>query len=177
MVSLQVIASGQGEYLPPDAEGFRRFIRDNKPRGQVEKLMSAAEAVRRFVQDSYYVAYDGNLGYRGPCTLLREIIRQRKQDLWVGAGPGGLEIPLLVAAGCVTRVDVGWINPGPTIQQAMSEGRLKLVEWTNGGLSYRHLAGAMGVPFLPMRFIGGTDVFRYSGAKLVHDPFTGQNIV
>ena len=175
--SMQVIASGQGEFLAPDPDGFRRFIRDNKVRNEVDKRMSAQEAVQRFVQDGNYITLDGNMGYRGPNLLLREVIRQRKRDLWVAAGPGTNEIPLLVAAGCVSRVDVGWMDPSPVIQYAMREGRLKVVEWSNGGLSYRHLAGAMGVPFLPVRFLGGSGAFEHSGAKLIKDPFTGENLV
>jgi glutaconate CoA-transferase, subunit A len=53
---------------------------------------------------------------------------------------------------------------------------VKLYEWTNGALAYRHLAGALGVPFLPMRYVGGTDVFRESGARLIEDPYTGQAV-
>ncbi len=177
MAAIDVIASGREEYLSPNPDEFRRFIRDNKPRGHVDKLMSAQAAIERFVQDGHYLCFDGNWGYRGPCLLLREVIRQRKRNLWAAAGPGTGEIPILVGSGSVTRVDVGWMDPGPTVQLALREGRLKLTEWSNGGLSYRHLAGAMGVPFLPIRFLGSTDIFEHSGAKLVKDPFSGENIV
>jgi hypothetical protein len=49
-------------------------------------------------------------------------------------------------------------------------------EWTNGTLTLRHLAGAMGVPFLPTRALLGSDTLRYSGAKVMTDPFTGKPI-
>jgi acyl CoA:acetate/3-ketoacid CoA transferase alpha subunit len=174
---MEVLASGIGEYRPPDPDGFRRFIRDNKPKGLVDKLMSAREAVERFVHDGDYISYDCNVFVRGPSALLREIIRQGRRNLWAAAKFTAHDVTLLVAAGCVTRVDVGWLEVGPVIHQAMREGRVRFVEWTNGALAYRHLAGAMGVPFLPMRYLGGTDTFLRSGAKLVRDPFTGQNIV
>jgi glutaconate CoA-transferase, subunit A len=81
-----------------------------------------------------------------------------------------------VAAGCVTRIDVGWMEVGRVIREAMAEGRVQLYEWTNGALAYRHLAGSLGLPFLPLRYVGGTDVFRNSGAKMMEDPYTGQSI-
>ena len=174
---MQVIASGGGEYRPPDPDAFRRFIRDNKTRAQVDKVTSAGEDVERFVRDGDYLSYDCNVFVRGPSALLREIIRQRRRDLWAAAKFTAHDVTLLVAGGCVTRVDVGWLEVGRVIQEAMNEGRVQFVEWSNGALAYRHLAGAMGVPFLPMRYLGGTDSFLRSGAKLVQDPFTGQNIV
>jgi acyl CoA:acetate/3-ketoacid CoA transferase alpha subunit len=83
---------------------------------------------------------------------------------------------LLTAGGCVSKIDVGWMEVGKVITEAMHRGEVKLYEWTNGALAYRHLAGALGVPFLPLRYVGGTDVFRHSGAKLIEDPYTGQPI-
>lgn len=174
---MQVIASGKGQYKPPDPDGFRRFVRSQKPKGHQDKVMTAAEAVTRFVADGAYVSYDTNVMVRGPAVLLREIIRQRRRDLWVAAKFTAQDVTLLVAGGCVSRVDVGWMEVGPVVQQALSEGRVKFVEWSNGALALRHLAGAMGVPFLPMRYLGGTDSFESSGAKLVQDPFTGENLV
>ncbi len=42
--------------------------------------------------------------------------------------------------------------------------------------STRLKAAAMGVPFLPIRSMLGTDTLKYSAAKVVEDPFTGQPI-
>lgn len=174
---MEVLTSGIGEYVKPDLDAFRRHVRHNKPRALHDKLMTEQEAVSRFVKDGDYVSYDCTFFLRGPSSLLREIIRQRKKELWAAAKFTSLDVTLLVAGGCVSRVDVGWLEVGPVIQEAMREGRVKFVEWSNGALAYRHLAGAMGVPFLPMRYLGGTDSFQRSGAKLVRDPFTGGNIV
>lgn len=174
---MEVIAAGIGEYIEPDLDAFRRHVRDNKPRALRDKLMTEQEAVSRFVKDGDYLSYDCTIFLRGPSALIREIIRQQRKELWAAAKFTSLDVTLLVAGGCVTRVDVGWLEVGPVIQGAMREGRVKFVEWSNGALAYRHLAGAMGVPFLPMRYLGGTDSFVRSGAKLVRDPFTGQNIV
>jgi glutaconate CoA-transferase subunit A len=176
-MTFEVLDAGIGEFRAPDPNGHRRFIRDHKTRDLVDKRMSAREAVARFVDDGAYVSYDINILNRGPSILFREIIRQRKRDLWVAAKFGGLEVTMFAAAGCVSRVDVGWLEVGAVLNQAINEGKVKFVEWTNGALAYRHLAGALGVPFLPMRYLGGTDSFRQSGAKIVRDPFTGDNIV
>lgn len=171
---MDVLASGVGEYLAPDPDGFREFVRAHKERRPVDKVIGERDAVARYVQDGDYLAYDQNIAVRGPASLFREIIRQRKKDLWIAAKFTWTDASLLVAGGCVSKIDVGWMATGRTINDSVREGSVKLIEWTNGALAYRHLAGSLGVPYLPMRYLAGTDTFTQSGAKVAEDPFTGR---
>ena len=173
---VEVLESGIGEYIPPDPDAFRDHVRAHKERRLVNKVISEQEAVSRFVEDGDYLAYDQNVAVRGPTSLLREIIRQRKKNLWIAAKFTWTDATLLVAGGCVSKIDVGWMATGRTINDAVHKGEIKLIEWSNGALAYRHLAGALGVPFLPMRYLAGTDTFHQSGAKVIEDPYTGQRI-
>jgi len=173
--SIAVLDRGAGEFRAPDPDAARRWARD-KDRRLVDKRMSEQEAVARFVPDGAYVSYDTNVWRRGPSSLFREIIRQRKRDLWLAAKFSAHDATLLAAGGCVSKIDVGWMEVGRIITDAVREGRIKLYEWTNGALAYRHLAGALGVPFLPLRYMGGTDAFRQSGAALIEDPYTGEPV-
>jgi glutaconate CoA-transferase subunit A len=141
------------------------------------KIMTEKEAVEKFVSDGDYLGYDLNHTKRGPTALFREIIRQRKKDLWLAVRFSFLDPALLIAGGCVSRIDIGWFLHGGTTSRAIEEGKVKVTEWSNSAIVYRQLAGAMGLPFLPMRYLGGSDIFEHSGAKLVKDPFTGKNIV
>ncbi|HLB24217.1 MAG TPA: CoA-transferase [Dehalococcoidia bacterium] len=173
--TVPMLDRGQGEFRPPDPDAARRWARD-KDRRLVDKRITEQAAVERFVADGSYVSYDTNVWRRGPSSLMREIIRQRKRDLWLAAKFSAHDATLLTAGGCVSKIDVGWMEVGRIITDAVRDGRVKMYEWTNGALAYRHLAGALGVPFLPLRFVGGTDVFRYSGACLIEDPYTGQPV-
>jgi glutaconate CoA-transferase subunit A len=173
--SIAILDEGTGAFVPPDPDAMRRFARD-KDRRLVDKRMSEHDAIERFVHDGDYMSYDTNVWRRGPSSLMREVIRQRKRDLWIAAKFSAHDATLLTAGGCVSKIDVGWMEVGRIITEAMNAGRVKLYEWTNGALAYRHLAGALGVPFLPLRYVGGTDVFRTSGAKLIEDPYTRQPV-
>jgi glutaconate CoA-transferase subunit A len=168
---MKVLASGTGEFRTPDPDGLRAYVREHKERRLVSKVITEQEAVQHFVQDGDYVAYDQNVANRGPTSLFREIIREHKKNLWLCAKFNWSDVSLLVAGGCVSKVDVGWMETGPVVNRAVKNGEIKLIEWTNGALSYRLLAGAMGVPFLPMRYLGGTDAFACSAAKLIEDPY------
>lgn len=173
---MEVVASGVGEFRMPDPDGFREYVRAHKERRLVNKVISEQEAISRFVEDGDYLAFDQNVAVRGPTSLFREIIRQRKKDLWIAAKFTWSDASLLVAGGCVSKIDVGWMATGRVINQAVRNGEVKLIEWSNGALAYRHLAGSLGVPFLPMRYLAGTDAFTQSAAKVVEDPYTSQPI-
>ena len=176
MTTVQILAEGQGEYLKPDPDAYREWVRDHKQRVLTPKLMGEKEAIERFVQDGDYIVYECNYLQRGPSSLIREIIRQRKKDLWVGAKFTWVSAALLVGAGCASKLDVGFFLFGPVVEEAIREGRVKAYEYSNVVMTNRIMAGAMGLPFIPVRSFGGTDNFNYSGAKLIVDPYTGQPI-
>lgn len=175
---MTVLSEGNADYLAVDPDGFREWVRDHKSRALKSKLMGEREAVERFVADGDYLVFDCAEAMRGPMSLIREIIRQRKKDLWV-AGKFTFFIPsMLVAAGCVTKADMGFfLGRGAVINNAVKEGKLKVYEYGNTVLTMRLKAGAMGIPYMPMRILGGTDTFRYSAGKIVTDPFTGDALV
>jgi acyl CoA:acetate/3-ketoacid CoA transferase alpha subunit len=173
---MRILAEGKAEYLAVDPDGFRAYVRDHKQRALTPKLMSAAEAVARCVADGDYLVFDCNYFQRGPSTLIREVIRQQKRDLWLCGKFSYVDVGLLVGAGCVSKIDCGFFWPGATIDNAVRDGRVQLFEYSNVVMTLRLQAGAMGLPFLPVRSFGGTDGFDQSGAKLVEDPFTGRPI-
>lgn len=166
------------EYLRPDPDAFRAYVREHKERALVSKLMTEQEAVARFVANGDYLVYDCNYLQRGPAALLREVIRQRKRDLWIGAKFTYVALGLLVEAGCASRADVGYFGSrGPVFSRALKEGRLKFYEYSNAGMTLRLRAGAQGASFVQTRSFGGTDGYRHSAARTISDPFTDQPTV
>lgn len=173
---MNVVESGQGEALLRDIDEVREWMRENKSRALVDKVTDEHDAVARFVNDGDYISYDLSSMVRGPASLEREIVRQQKKNLWLAAKFTLLDSTILVAGGCVSKIDVGFAGLGAPLFRAIEEGRIKVIDWSNGTLALRHLAGAMGVPFLPCRSLVGTDTFVRSGAKVVDDPFTGKRV-
>lgn len=166
------------EYLAPDPDAFRAYARVHKERRLVSKLMTEREAIGKFVEDGDYLVYDCNYLQRGPASLIREVIRQGKKDLWIGAKFTYVALGLLVEAGCVSRADVGFFGSrGSVYSRAVKEGRLKFYEYSNAGMTLRLRAGAQGASFIENRSFGGTDGYRYSAACTIDDPFTGRPTV
>ncbi len=173
---MSVLFSGKGKIRFTDPDDMRAWVRDHKKRDFVDKTMPAQEAVSKFVHDGDYLSFDFSSFTRGPLVLVREIIRQRRRNLWYAAKFTLIETTLFIAAGCLEHIDVGFMGLGRTLNGAVERGEVSVTEWTNGTLTLRHQAAAMGVPFLPTRALLGSDTLKYSGAKVIEDPFGGQPI-
>jgi glutaconate CoA-transferase subunit A len=176
---MEILEAGIGEMIqPPDIEGFREWNRTHKTRKLVDKLMSEQEAISKFVYDGCYIGTELYGTVRCPMSLSRELVRQGKKDLRV-CGQGVLELDLWMAAGLVKKLDITYIGlevygTSNALRRAVESGQIvTCVEWSNASISWRMKATAMGVPFLPARSMLGTDMIKYSSAKVVEDPFTG----
>ncbi|MBM3153579.1 MAG: CoA transferase subunit A [Chloroflexi bacterium] len=176
---MEILESGRGEIIQPfDLDEFREWNRTKKTRKLVDKVMTEAEAIRQFVSDGCYIGTELYGTVRCPMSLAREVARQGRKDLRV-CGQGVLELDLWLGAGIVKKLDITYIGLEvygipPSLRRAVESGQVETcVEWSNASISWRMKAAAMGVPFLPTRAMLGTDMLKYSAAKVVEDPFTG----
>jgi len=178
---MEVIQSGIGELIqPPDVNAFREWNRA-KPKALIDKRMTEAEAVSRFIRDGDYIGTELYGTVRCPMSLINEIVRQGITDLRV-AGQGVFELDMLLAAGRIKALDVTYIGlevygVSNCLRREVESGRVKTcVEWSNAAIAWRFKAAAMGVPFIPVRSMLGTDTLKYSAAKVVKCPYTGDPI-
>jgi glutaconate CoA-transferase subunit A len=177
---------GEGPlFSSPDPDEARIAFR-NKPKQLVDKVMPVSEAVQRFVNDGDYLASGGFGGDRIATAVLHEIVRQKKQNLGLAGHTATHDFQILVSGNetgrgkLLNRVDVAYIiglearGLSPHARRVAESGQLEFCEWTNATLALRFQAAAMGVPFLPIRSLVGSDTFRHSAASMITCPFTGQ---
>lgn len=179
---MNVISSGIGELIQaPDINAFREWNRTEKPKALIDKRMTESEAVSKFLKDGHYIGIELYGTVRAPMSLTREIIRQGYKKLNC-AGQGVYESELLAAANTIKKLDWTYIGfevygLSNSARRSVESGYVeKVVEWSNAALSWRFKAAAMGVPFLPTRVMLGTDTYKYSAAKVVKCPFTGEKL-
>jgi len=177
---VKILESGSGEMLQPlDINGFREHNR-LKSKQLVDKRMTEAEAVGKFIHEGDYIGTELYGTVRCPQSLVNEIIRQRIGNLRV-AGQGVYELDVLLGAGLVSALDHTYIGMevygiSNCLRRQVESGRVKCVDWSNAGIAWRFKAAAMGVPFIPVRSMLGTDTLKHSAAKVVECPFTGDPI-
>ena len=163
------------------------------------KIMSLGEAVGAFIADGAHVALGGFTMQRHPMSLIREMIRQRKQDLVLYGHSPGIDADILIGAGLVKRVEIAYVgdemfaSPSPNFRRAVQEESIQWEDYSNFGATLRLVAGALGIPFIPARTMLGSDMITMSGfgpeerkadpkaadkkLALMDCPFTGDKVV
>ncbi len=178
---MDIIERGQGPLLQEiDMEAFREWNRQ-KSKSLVDKRMTEAEAVNRFIRPGMYIGTELYGTVRCPMSLVNEIIRQGIGDLRV-AGQGVMELDMLLGAGLIRAVDITYIGlevygVSNCLRREIDNGHVETcVDWSNASIAWRFKAAAMGVPFLPVRSMLGSDTLKHSAAVVVECPFTGAPI-
>jgi glutaconate CoA-transferase subunit A len=182
------LPQGEGAlFSDPSSERARAFFA-TKSRACVDKLTTVAEAVARLVHDGDYLAIGGFGCDRIPTAVVHEILRQGRQDLRVAGHTATHDFQVLCAGNLLGRgrtvaaVDAAYVvglearGLSPHARRVMESGEVACTEWSNYTLAVRFKAAAMGVPFLPVRSLLGTDTFRHSAARVILCPFTGEKL-
>jgi glutaconate CoA-transferase, subunit A len=175
---MEIIQSGIGPMLqPPDVEALREWNR-KKTKSLKDKRMTEKEAVSRFIKPGSYIGTELYGTVRCPMSIVNEIVRQEIGGFSV-AGQGVFELDMLLGASLVKELDLTYIGlevygVSNALRREVESGRVeRVVEWSNASIAWRFKAAAMGVPFIPVRSMLGTDTLKYSAAVVVECPFTG----
>lgn len=135
-------------------------------------------AAAAMVADGSTLGLGGLMLRRHPMALIREIVRQGKRDLTLQTWVGGIDVDLLVGAGCVRRVEaayegLGPLGSAPSVRRAAQAGRLELEDFSESTMISRFRAAAMGLPFMPTHVLRGTDMRHGEHVAEIEDPFGG----
>ena len=181
---MEELQEGKGELVGwHDPDEAREWVLKNKSRDLKDKTMSVEEAVSEFVHDGDFIASGGFGHVRVSMTVVYEMIRQKKRNLIMAGKTAVHDLDILVASGCVNKVEVAYsfghelrgLSPGS--RRMVETGQCKVVgETSNAGYQWRWLAAMMGLPFIPSRNLLGSDTGKYSSCKVVKDPFGGKPV-
>lgn len=141
-------------------------------------------AAAAMVSDGDVVALGGGLSARLPMALVRELIRQGRRDLHVVGSAHSLDVDMLVAAGAIAVCEESYVGfeqdfgLAPAYRRAAESGAIQVKESCCVTILTQLRAAQMGVPFLPVRGIKGTDMRRlHPEYAEMTCPFTGDVLV
>lgn len=175
-------------YADPSANQARAFF-SQKSHALVSKVTTVAEAVARLIHDGDYLALGGFGADRVPMAVAHEVLRQGRQNLDFAGHTATHDFQVLCAGNdmgrgrTLARIDIAYVlglearGLSPHGRRVMEAGEVQFTEWSNYALAARFKAAAMGLPFLPVRSMLGTDTFRHSAAKVIECPFTGEALL
>jgi glutaconate CoA-transferase subunit A len=128
------------------------------------KVATMRDAIAEFVRDGDSVAIEGFTHLIG-FAAGHEIIRQRRRDLTLCRLTPDLIYDQMIAAGVARKLVFSWLgNPGVGSLYAVRRASeatpptLELEEYSHFGMVCRYTAGAMNLPFFPLRSYEGTDL-------------------
>jgi len=143
------------------------------------KVESLADAVGR-IRDGDVVAIGGHTARRHPMALVREIIRQGRKRLHVVGWNNGIDMDMLVGAGCVETVETSYVGMGSfglalNFRRAAEAGRIRVIEHSETTAMDRFRATSIGLPFFPSKTGLGTDLPKTNPhLRPFADPYTGE---
>jgi glutaconate CoA-transferase subunit A len=156
----------------------------------MSKVMTMKEAVAAHVHDNDFV-YIGGYICRTPFSAIHEIIRQKKTGLTITRGNAADDFDMMIGAGVVRRfistfISLGLYGLARCYRRSLEKGiphKIEVEEYTNLSLPMMLMAGAMGMPFVPVKDLLGTDLLNIKGFsgenkyKLIDSPFDGKPVL
>lgn len=155
-----------------------------RDRGLREKVMTLEEAAA-LVSDGDHVAFGGCTLSRTPMAMIWALIRARRQGLTISRSITSTEGDLVYASGLGRKIVSSWFSQGivwgisKVMRHHVEKGLAEFDEWSHMAIGMRYRAGAMGIPFMPVRSMIGSDIARIRGdeVKPMRCPFTGEGVM
>ncbi|MBY8985727.1 MAG: CoA transferase subunit A [Candidatus Lokiarchaeota archaeon] len=140
------------------------------------KLITLEDAISTYVNDGDLVGIGGLSFWRKAISACREIIRQDKKDLTICTFVGGIDVDMLIAAGCVSEVRSCFVGMeifgmAPHYRKAVESGSIRISEESEATIALGLRASYLKVPFMPLKGIIGTDLEKVrKDIKQIEDP-------
>jgi glutaconate CoA-transferase subunit A len=148
-----------------------------------EKVVTLEEAAS-FVQDGMSVGIGGSTMSRTPMAMIWALIRARKKNLSCSRSIVSTDGDLLFGSGVCDHMITSWFAQSilwglsKVMRHHVEKGLARYDEWSHMAVGMRFRAGAMGVPFMPIRSMLGSDVLKQRPeAKEIDCPFTGEKLL
>ena len=148
-----------------------------------EKVVSLEEATS-FVRDGDAVGIGGSTMSRTPMGMIWALIRAGRKQLVCSRCIASSDGDLLFGSGTSQHIITSWFSQGilwgvsKVMRHHVESGRARFEEWSHLAMGMRFRAGAMGLPFMPVRSMLGSDVLRHCpDATEMNCPFTDEKLL
>lgn len=135
----------------------------------ISKVKTAKDAIEEFLHDGDCLAIGGFVTNRRPYALVREIIRQRKKDLYLEGGGSGGDMDMLIGAGCVSTMVVSYVaNSGYTqvcrrFRSAVENNEILFDDYSLDVHTIAFHGAALGLSYVPIKNMLSSDLVNLWG--------------
>lgn len=152
----------------------------------MSKVMTMKDAISQHVHSGDFLFMGGYI-CRPPTSAIHEIIRQKIRDLTITRSNAADDFDMLIGAGCVKRfiatfLSLGLYGLARCYRRSLEKGiphKIEVEEYSNLSLPMMLMAGAMGMPFVPVKDMLGSDLLNIKSFmgenkyKIIDSPFDG----
>lgn len=150
---------------------------------RASKVLTADEAVAD-IPDGASIALGGVHSHNAPMALVNALIRRGIRDLTVIPTPSaGMQVDLLIAAGCVGTLHVSYVGLeflglAPNYRRAAESKTIEIVEGDEAWVVFGLRGGAARLPFVALPpLYQGTDLPKVNPlVRTTTDPYTGGEV-
>jgi glutaconate CoA-transferase subunit A len=150
------------------------------------KVTTMKEAISEHVNSGDFLFIGGYI-CRPPTAAIHEIIRQGIKDLTITRSNAADDFDMMIGAGVVKRfistfLSLGIYGLGRCYRRSLEKSiphKIEVEEYTNLSLPMMLMAGAMGMPFAPVKDMAGSDLLNVKAFmgenkyKMIESPFDG----
>lgn len=155
----------------------------SRDRGFHEKVTSLEDAAQ-LVPDGSSLGIGGSMFSRTPMAMIWQLIKSGKKGLSCSKSIIASDGDLLFGSGASSHIVTSWFSQGimfgvsKVMRHQVEQGLASFEEWSHLAIGMRFRAGAMGVPFMPMRAMLGSGVHEIRPeAKSMRCPYSGEEIL
>lgn len=152
-------------------------------RQRTQVIQSLTEAATS-IGPGTVIGIGGTVTAAHPMALVRAIANARIQDLTVVSPTAGLDVDLLIAAGCVRKLITSYVGAegaapvGPNFRAAAEAGTIEVADVDEAHCILGLRAAAQGLPFLPWLGGVGTSLPTLNPSLVeFSDPIAGQRLL
>ena len=164
---------------------YERLRKDlaERDRSLREKVVALGD-IGSFVHDGDTVGIGGSTMSRTPMALIWALIRAKRRKLKCCRSITSSDGDLLFASNVSDHIVTSWFSQSilwgvsKVMRHYVESGKAQFEEWSHLAIGMRLRAGAMGIPFMPIRPMLGSDVLKERPeAKEFDCPFTGEKLL
>ena len=143
-----------------------------------QKLCTMQEAAS-LIKDGSRITLGGFSNHQHPMGIIYELIRQGVKDLTIVGHCGGVNVDVMVGAGCVKNIEIAYVGleefgVAPCFRRAVENGELDLREYSEPVSFDRFIMAGKDIPFFPSREMIGTDLAKVNpDIKEIQNPYDG----
>jgi len=153
----------------------------------MNKIVPMKEAVDRYVKDGDFLFIGGYI-CRTPFAAIHEIIRQGRKDLTITRSNAAEDFDMMIGRRVFVKrfistfLSLGIYGLGRCYRRSIEKGiphKIEIEEYTNLSLPMMLMAGSMGMPFVPVKDMAGSDLLNVKSFmgenkyKMIDSPFDG----